>query len=64
MKFTKPSRLAVAILALLDVVDQRYRAFIATRNFNKLHFFVLLKSNRLRSNLDSPHHCHVMQPSI
>jgi len=55
---------APASLALLDVVNQRYRFFIGPRYFSKLHFFDLPKSNRLRSNLDSPHHCHVMQHSI
>jgi hypothetical protein len=49
---------------LLDVVNPRYRSFIGTRYFSELHFFDLLQSNRLRSNLDSPHHCHVMQRSI
>jgi hypothetical protein len=55
---------APASLTLLDVVNQRYRSFIGTRYSSKLHFFGLLQSNRLRSNLDSPHHCHVMQHSV
>jgi hypothetical protein len=29
-------------LALLDVVNQRYRSFIGTRYFSKRHFFDLL----------------------
>jgi hypothetical protein len=60
---------APASLALLDGVNQRYRSFIGTRYigvryFSELHFFDLLQSNRLRSNLDSTNHCHLLQHSV